>query len=216
MEVTAELPAAARAVATSTGAEHRRRARSASLLGARAARAAARSSAGRRCASAGSSRSSAGGLALLRAVADRRCCSRRRCRSALRPGAGRGCATAGRRCARRTRRGQPWVDALAAAPAGAAPLSPAAELLAIVLGLLAPCLVAFTIVARRAGGAWCWWPARAVARLRRDHPVDGAELRPAARAGLADAADAAGARRRPPSRWRCCLAAAARRRRRRR
>ena len=183
---------------TSLGTRARRRARRCCCT-----RAAA-SSAGRRCATAGSSRRSAGGLALLLLwpigllfpppvplglgqVLGARCASG--CGRLLDGHAGRApwlrVARGRRRC--RAQR------AVAAPPSS----------LVVALGLLAPCLVAFTVVARRLAPRACWCSAPPRSACARDDPVDRAELRPRARAGLAHAAGAAGAGARAGC-WRCC------------
>ena len=81
------------------------------------------------------------------------------------------------------RRRGPASGALAGGrPARQRPLSPAAELLAVALGLLAPCLLASAWRGR--AGAAPGWRRGHRARVRGHHAVDGAELRPAARVGL--------------------------------
>ena len=100
---------------------------------------------------------SAGGLALLclwpvgAAVPDRRCRSASaRCST--------GCAR-GWRCCWHGTSAETFTQGWADRPPPVAALSPSGEFALIVLGLLAPCLVAFTIAAP-AGAAWCWCRAR--------------------------------------------------------
>ena len=125
------------------------------------------------------------------------CSFRPRCRSASAT-CSAGCSRSSPSCcrARRPRAGPRAGPTLPQRAAESATLSAASELAIIVLGLLAPCLVAFTIAVpgwrrQRAGHR------RGAARRRRDDALDRAQLRPAARLRLDHGAGGPGPARRP-------------------